>query len=256
MAARPWKRSVRGWTSRSTAAFAVRAIAKAGQLGATEEAIAVLVAARSSASPVLKGDIDAALKHLGYKPPATSAPTSPAVAVSEDLYEVLVDAARARKTITYSDAGAVIGLTMRNPHHRRLLGQHLGAISARETEHGRPMLSALVVQKGEKRTGPGFAQLGEELGLKRALDDDRSFDVRELHRVFEYWSKPADRAGTATGAPDFRTRDRNDEPPPAIGPCGFATENGQCLNPGRWDRDGTLSCTTHAIAQQPQPRRA
>jgi hypothetical protein len=242
------------WES-ELAAFAVRVI---GRVGETNPAAAIeaLTAARPKASGVLKADIDDALRALGWKPPSTPAKPAPPVEIREDLYEQLVDTARAGKTITYTEAGATIGLTMRNPHHRRLLGQHLGVISERETRHGRPMLSAVVVQKGEKRTGTGFAQLGEDLGVKRAVEDDRTFDVRELDRVFAYWRGRSQRASSATGAPDYRSREPGDEPPPALGACDFGTELGQCRNPGRWDRDGNLSCTTHARASHAEPFRS
>lgn len=42
-------------------------------------------------------------------------------------------------------------------------------------------------------------------------------------------------------------------PPPARGRCGFTGATGQCQNPGRWDRDGVLSCTTHKNARDPRP---
>ena len=42
-------------------------------------------------------------------------------------------------------------------------------------------------------------------------------------------------------------------PPPARGRCGFTGAKGQCQNPGRWDRDGVLSCTTHKNAANPVP---
>jgi len=42
-------------------------------------------------------------------------------------------------------------------------------------------------------------------------------------------------------------------PPPARGRCGFTGATGQCQNPGRWDRDGVLSCTTHKNASNPVP---
>ena len=249
--------AIRSWMGEPEyAAFAIRVVAKAGQLGAQAEAASALQDARSDSSGLTLGDIDAALSGLGARPrptaPAIPADTQP---INESLYEHLVDAARAGQTMTYSQAGAVIGLTMRNPHHRRVLGQHLGVISAAEVERGRPMLSALVVHKGEKSLGTGFAQLGKEIGEKRAVEDDASFAARELQAVFAFWGRPSapTAGGSPTGARGYRTRHDHEEPPPAIGACGFSTATGQCLNPGRWDRDGTLSCTTHALASEPVP---
>jgi hypothetical protein len=160
--------------------------------------------------------------------------------------------------MTYTEAGEIIGLSMRNPHHRRLLGQYLGTISSYEVDHGRPMLSAIVIQKGEKKPGSGFFQLGEEIGKKPAVEDDATFGLREIDRVIAYWTRPREPSDEATksGAPDYRSREKLEEPPQAIGPCGFETDLGQpCINPGRWDRDGTLSCTTHALAHAPRSLR-
>jgi hypothetical protein len=36
--------------------------------------------------------------------------------------------------------------------------------------------------------------------------------------------------------------------PQATGRCGFTGAYGQCRNPGRWQVDGVLSCTTHKNA--------
>ena len=44
-------------------------------------------------------------------------------------------------------------------------------------------------------------------------------------------------------------------PPPARGRCGFTGASGQCQNPGRWDLNGVLSCTTHKNARNPVPFR-
>ena len=179
------------------AAFAVRVIEKAAMGPARPVAVATLVEARANASVFLQKDIDTALARLGVTAsvsrPSAAAVKAP-VEMNRNLYEVLVAAARAGRTMTYTDAGEIVGLTMRNPHHRRLLGQHLGAISQFEVEHGRPMLSAVVIQKGQgqKRTGTGFDQLGEELGLKRAVDDDATFEGRQLDQVFAYWRSAPD----------------------------------------------------------------
>jgi hypothetical protein len=179
-------------TDGELAGFAVRVIAKAAESDARPAAAKALLGARDGASPAIRGDIDDALARLGIRIPApvsTTAPEKAPVVLNQNLYEVLVASARAGKTMTYTEAGEIVGLTMRNPHHRRLLGQHLGLISAFEVENGRPMLSAIVVQKGEgrKRPGAGFDQLGEELGLKRAVDDEAAFEARQLDEVLAYW---------------------------------------------------------------------
>ena len=250
--------AVRPWLGESEyAAFAVRVIAKAGAAGPRDAALAALLAAPPGVSSSVRMDIDAALKDLGGRRPSAKDPGAPKAlpAINDSLYERLVDAARARRTMTYSDAAEIVGLSMRNPHHRRLLGQQLGAISEYEADHARPMLSAVVVHKGERSLGSGFYQLGEEIGLKGSLEDGDTFAARELDRVFAYWSRPVpqDPAPTPTGAPDYRSRHPVDGPPEPRGTCGFSTAAGPCPNPGRWDREGILCCTPHALARDPAP---
>ena len=239
------------------AGFAVRVIARIGQGGARDEAVKVLKDARSGVPEAVRRDIDTALDSLGVRPGPSggkhSAPKAP-IEIKDSLYATLVDAARHRRVITYTDAAAVVDLSMRNPYHRKLIGQYLGAISEYEVDHGRPMLSALVVHKDERKLGTGFYHLGEEIGRKGSLEDDDTFAHRELARLWAYWSQPPGSVGsTRTGAPDYRTRYPHEDPPETLGPCEFATDLGQCQNPGRWDRDGYLSCTTHALARDPKP---
>ena len=184
---------IRDWlTDPELAAFAVRVIARAGALGSASEAAAALSAARPRAREPIRRDIDWALEQLGARRPAADAtgPAASPVAIAPPLYDLLVATAGAGRTVTYAEAGAVVGLSMRNPHHRRLLGQQLGAISEYEIDHDRPMLSAVVIHKGE-RPGSGFFQLGEEIGVKRSFESDANFADEELRRVHDYWAGSA-----------------------------------------------------------------
>jgi hypothetical protein len=235
------------------AAFAVRVIGRAGMLGPKSAAIEALTRARPGVSAVTRGDIDEALELLGARRSSAGVTTTPNVPIqiAENLYERLVEVARTRRTLTYSEAGELVGLSMRNPNHRKLLGQQLGAISEYEVDHGRPMLSAVVIHKGE-RPGTGFAQLGEDIGLKSSFDTDASFADRELFRVYAYWARPPmPQIETSTGAPDFRTYLETDLAPEALGTCEYKTGRERCLNAGLWDRDGHLCCASHALARDP-----
>ena len=68
----------------------------------------------------------------------------------------------------------------------RGLNEALGHVSMYEVEHGRPMLSALVVNADTRKPGDGFAKLARHLGLEAKDDDD--FWRSELGRVVEFWS--------------------------------------------------------------------
>ena len=202
-----------------------------------------------------------ALAALGTRPSSTV--TTPQGAVHPDglndaLYAHLVHEAGHRRYVTYTQAAAVVGLSMRNPHHRKVIGQLLGAISQNEALQSRPMLSSIVVSKdATDKLGSGFYQLGRQLALMRPDEDERAFASREARRTFEFWSQRVRIPGgpTQTGAPDYRTRGPREAPPDALGPCGFTGDDGVCRNPGRWDRDGILSCTTHALARHATPWR-
>ncbi|WP_448698909.1 hypothetical protein [Streptomyces avidinii] len=53
----------------------------------------------------------------------------------------------------------------------------LEQVSRYEVEHGRPMLSALVVSEGSPAPSPGFADLARHLGLE-AADDAARTEIR------------------------------------------------------------------------------
>jgi hypothetical protein len=103
------------------------------------------------------------------------------------LYARLLSFARAKKTASYSEIASIVGLNMDNPSDRDYLGHLLGYISSAEAHEGRPMLSSVVLHKGENTIGQGFQRLGIRLGLKLPKDDEDSFLVREMQRTFSTW---------------------------------------------------------------------
>jgi len=240
-------------------AFAIRTIVAAARHGTKERAVAALRTVDANAPDHIRHDVDDGLAALGTRP--SSKVTTPQGRIDPDslddaLYTHLVHVAGHRRYVTYTDAAVVVGLSMRNPHHRKVIGQLLGRISQNEALQSRPMLSSIVVSKdATDKLGSGFYQLGRELALFRPDEDERTFATREATRTFDYWSQRVRIPGgpTATGAPDYRTRGPREAPPDAIGPCGFTGDEGACRNPGRWDRDWVLSCTTHALARKPTP---
>lgn len=69
----------------------------------------------------------------------------------------------------------------------RTLYSMLGHISMYEVEHGRPMLSALVVTKETGLPGEGFAKLAKHLGIQ-AGDGEMALWDAQLARVVEFWT--------------------------------------------------------------------
>ena len=107
----------------------------------------------------------------------------------ECLTRKLIDIARNRKTISYKDAGEIIGRRANN------IWDILDAISQSEYDQGRPMLPAVVIVSGRGVPGDGFFTLARKIG-KPAPDPgettsipvQRTFWKSELAQVYDYWS--------------------------------------------------------------------
>jgi hypothetical protein len=108
---------------------------------------------------------------------------------AKKIRERLVEVAAKRDTIHYDEVAELVGLSLANDYEReRILPGLLGDISRAEHEQGRPLLSAVVVAKGEnQQPGRGFFIMAREVG--RRFDDDLSFFIEELNAVHGYWSK-------------------------------------------------------------------
>jgi hypothetical protein len=81
----------------------------------------------------------------------------------------------------------------------RGIGQVLARVSRWEHARGRPMLSALVVQKATMRAGKGFAQLARALGEQVPPGRETDFWRTEVERVVAHW---AGKDAEADGASD------------------------------------------------------
>lgn len=110
-------------------------------------------------------------------------------------------AARAEKTdpshpfqakITYSGLCSAIDPDQHYWAHPRFrgIGKTLGRISTFEHEQGRPLLSALVVRATDQQPGPGFADLGHNLGYQIQPGQERAFWRSQLEAVVRYWTGP------------------------------------------------------------------
>lgn len=106
------------------------------------------------------------------------------------LYKRLRNVAARRATITYQEVGDLIGLDMANPAHRNEIAAILGEISSYEHQHGRPLLSAVVVLAETGWPGQGFFDLARACGRMRAGEDNVSFFARELKAVYEACPRP------------------------------------------------------------------
>jgi hypothetical protein len=112
--------------------------------------------------------------------------------MEEMIRNKLIEAARAKKVVYYSEIGEILNLSMNNPSHRKEIGRILGEISTEEDQAGRPLLSAVVVHKENHQPGKGFFQLARELGKQKPDENDDVFFAAELQKVFDKWAKEKD----------------------------------------------------------------
>lgn len=109
----------------------------------------------------------------------------------------LIERARMRtnQLVTYQNLSndCHLGLVMQEgPHIRREIGEILGDISKYEHEHGRPLLSALVIRAGDNYEGDGFYKLAEYLGFGdwQKLKREGVFEVQQMNECIRFWSDP------------------------------------------------------------------
>jgi hypothetical protein len=179
------------------ATFAVRTIGRIGDTDQRARAMSVLNTAMA-ADRDLGSDVQEILLRWGVQVTKAGAtrrtgigPSTPVV-LDDGLRDALIDGARSERTLTYSQVGEPIGLTMRNPGHRTYLGKLLDAVSQHEALGGRPLLSSICVHKGDKVPGDGFLRLGEELRLVDPGEDAQMFARRQVTATFAYWRTHAD----------------------------------------------------------------
>jgi len=106
------------------------------------------------------------------------------------VYQKLIKVAKKQKEyekgiIFYEEIMAIADLEREDPHDREtVLSRMLGGISEHEKECSRPLLSAVVVLKGEVRIpGSGF------FGFNDTNMSDEEFWYKEIRKVWDYWSK-------------------------------------------------------------------
>lgn len=111
--------------------------------------------------------------------------------MNQVLYGELVRLARARLLATYSDVSPLLGLSMENQQDREEIARLLGEIVEFEHGEGRPMLTALIVHRGnDNNPGDGFFSIAHDLGLYNGRRDQMSrltFWVNQVTSVHNHW---------------------------------------------------------------------
>ncbi len=105
------------------------------------------------------------------------------------IHHAIARAARRQELLTYNDLAPLVGLDLRKPEHWTQLGGILGRISRREHEHGRPLLTAIVVARLTGMPTGRFFTTAREFGVYAGTtdDDDRHFFSAEVDRVYAAW---------------------------------------------------------------------
>ncbi|MDF3291569.1 hypothetical protein [Streptomyces silvisoli] len=93
--------------------------------------------------------------------------------------------------LSYKDLGLLVDpggehSGMSRPPFRTMFPA-LGHVSTYEVEHGRPMLSALVVAEQSGTPGPGFTELARSMQFQ--VIDDTAFWRLELGEVVQFWTQ-------------------------------------------------------------------
>ena len=114
----------------------------------------------------------------------------------------LIDAARRGTTIDYDDLMRMHEIPRGHADHLSGVGNVVGDISALESEHGRPLLSVIVVRKDSRTKKdpygfPGGGFFGLEAVPKSLLRsgvfekplsaEEKYFAKQEQQRVWHYW---------------------------------------------------------------------
>jgi hypothetical protein len=98
--------------------------------------------------------------------------------VFRDLRDLLAENACRRQLMAYSETGL----------NRNVVGKLLDDINRSEHEHGRPLLSVIVVHKGETMPGEGFFMCARDLGRYQEGQDRAAFVREERAAVFKAWA--------------------------------------------------------------------
>ena len=104
-----------------------------------------------------------------------------------EVYSLLIQAAKFHGVVEYMEVALILGITQPGNHMSREVGQVLGEISKNETEHSRPMLSAVVVTTS-KTPGEGFYAYAQDLERWDGKGDKELFWKKELRAVYKTWT--------------------------------------------------------------------
>ncbi|MDD2914147.1 MAG: hypothetical protein PHP70_02390 [Gallionella sp.] len=111
--------------------------------------------------------------------------------MNQILYDELVKLAKSDKLTFYSKVAPLVGLSMDDEEDRNEIARLLGEIAVYEHKQGRPMLTSLVIHKGnDNNPGEGFFSIATELGLYSGSRDQLervTFWANQVKAVHNHW---------------------------------------------------------------------
>lgn len=120
--------------------------------------------------------------------------------IVEDAVAFLVDQARLKRIVSYSDLNSALARRGHTPFNfdiesdRTAIGYLLGDATRHTVGDTKTMLSAIVVYLNRNDAGPGFYKLAVELGLlpNTATPEDKlQFWSAQVGKVHEKYARPA-----------------------------------------------------------------
>lgn len=112
--------------------------------------------------------------------------------MTDTIRRKLIELARSKTTWSYSQLNEQLDLKLnfRNTYDRLLVGDWLDDVSSHEFNNRRPLLSSLIIHKGQDREqGDGFFKLCERLyGVPwRDLKADKNYEIEKIKECFSFW---------------------------------------------------------------------
>jgi len=104
-------------------------------------------------------------------------------------YSIMINAAQHHGFATYQEIAQANGFSTYGSYMGKVVGELVGLVSKNEVEHGRPMMSAIVVGVSGK-PGKGYFNWARELGVLSEDEDEESFWQTECVKVYETWKIP------------------------------------------------------------------
>lgn len=111
--------------------------------------------------------------------------------MNQSLYDELIRVAKKGDLTFYSMIAPLVGLSMDIEEDRNDIARLLGEIAKYENEQNRPMLTSLVIHKGnDNNPGEGFFSIAMELGLYDGARDQLkrvTFWANQVRQVHNHW---------------------------------------------------------------------